>query len=503
MNKPFSLNNGILQSRSKRLTYGAVPPIQELRHFLAELYQSTFGGSVDFCFNIQGEPHTLHLQYVKSEGRTRWHLYNTSVSNYHLIWEKETRDVLLIHNSLLAATGETGSSVSQLSSVPTAIEAALTTNELFANLQKFLAEVQHDGNAPQKDTLAQEKIAGAGDLIDLNIGREALKELLLNELGVLSYPAFLFCLLREYAAANEHRTPLSVLLIKVTLSCKGTSCLLPQHMLSDVLERIKKLQRKTDSIGQYDLDNTFACVLPETDISGSKYFVERLEKMLFRCESDYGLESGSIELQASIASAGVFCNSVATILGSAEQSLIRVQELGQSVGVFGEQFPGQSPASKNVDLNLVQDLVEKLIVKEHGIFSFPVLVAFLEHECNRAKRNKQPLHLLLVSLINKAQSDLPSLQEAMSCLASRISSLENNNYLFAQYNENCIAVFSPKIFASALKNFGTQIINTLDDKPLRNDETISSYSVDLQLSEAELESKNMNFLRIQPYDPDK
>ncbi len=258
--------------------------------------------------------------------------------------------------------------------------------------------------------------------------------------------------------------------------------------------------RKTDSIGQYNLNNTFALVLPETDTTGAKCLFDRIKKLLRRYESEHGLVPGTLQLGAGIASAGAFCNSIATILGSAEQSFAKAYQLQQSLGVFNELFPGQSPVSKDIGLNLVQDLVEKLVVKEYGIFSFPIMVAFLENELNRAKRSRKPFHLLLLSLVNNG---LPRIEEAMSCLVYRINSLQSNNYLLAHYNQNTIAIFAPKIFASALKSFGSDIINSIDDKPLSSDETINSYKVAMQICEVDFQNGNVNFLRIQPYDPDK
>ncbi len=248
VNKRISQTYSMFQPLTKKLSYKSVPPVQELRYFLTELYQSTFGGSVDFCFTINDEFHTLNLQYVKSESRTKWRLYSSSVSNAGMVWEMESRDAARVHSRLLAIAAEKKPAVPREDAVATVVKATLTTNELMANLQKFLTEVQHVDNVPQKAAVVGESETRGGDLVDLNIGRYALNSLLLNEFGILSYPAFLFCSLREYAAANEHRTPLSFILLVLTISHNGTSYLLPGTMLVDVLQRMKRCCAKQTAL---------------------------------------------------------------------------------------------------------------------------------------------------------------------------------------------------------------------------------------------------------------
>ena len=501
MQKPFVKKGGIYQPLNKKLFYNSIPPMQELRHFLAELSQSYVGGMVDFCFKMQGESYTLNLHCIKSENRNKWLLYNTGSKNSKIFWEKDTRDVSFIHALLLQTDSEIAFSQNkpQSNDELTPVEAALSSNELFSNLRKFLTEVGAAEHKTSEDKVVESINNEPGDLIDLSIGRETIKDSFLNDLGVLNYPAFLFCLVREYASANEYRIPLAIILIELNLSTDNVSSPLSQPLLGDFLSKLKILQRKTDIIGQYDLPNTFAIILPETEIDSCRYLSDRQRNLLSCLEREYGLQPGSIEIRVAISGANAFCNSIGAILGAAELTLAKVKERKLSVGTFDQLFPGQTPSVKNLDHCLIQQLAEKLIVEEYNIFSFPALVAFLEYEFHRSKRNKQSLCLLLISLKPQTENEWPKLPQAMGSLISRINSLQNGNYLLAQYNENCIAIFASRVVSEALETLGTQISTSIFDNPLSNDSVINSYLIDVQIVRVELTKNNANFFRIKPY----
>ena len=491
-------SSGAWTSVGKKLTYNEIPTIQELRLHLERMFKSSRKSRLELYFSHERQVYVLVLEYGKQSSNAHCKFYRENPFDSNIIWERNSSDSILIHN-LVVNTIENG--------LPKSARRIKTTDGsktnpsqpnietgLLANFKKFLAEVQHN----QLSLIQKEPGFRVDGLIDLNFGRKALGRMMLTELGILSYPAFLFCLFKEFKS-NDDKTPLTVLLFKLTSNRNGRDYPTPKPVLRHILAKIKKLQRKTDIIAQYDVPNTFAIMLPEADLEGGKYFASRMEDMLAKLSSQYKLPSGTVRFTIALATIGGYCNSVEKILGAADCTLEKIEKNEILFGTYDECFPKKSPSPKNINEDTVQNMVGQLIVQPYGIFSYPALIAFMEHQYERAKRKNRIAYVLIISLLKSKQvkEDAEVLEKAKFLLVQRLMS-ENNRFLLAEYKENSIAIIAAKASLGNLPNYGKQLNDSIADKPLSMDEAVQSYKIETKLFKINRDKAMLQMLKLSP-----
>jgi GGDEF domain-containing protein len=251
----------------------------------------------------------------------------------------------------------------------------------------------------------------------------------------------------------------------------------------EIIEGIKKLERNTDIVAQYDQPDSFAIILPETNIEGAKKFASRVRTAVSKISTVANSKAGNIKLIAGVTASEGLCNDIGKILGAGDEALKIAEERGPWLGTFNQLKPDSITKAKHIDTRLVQELTEQLIAKPYGIFSFPMLVAFLEHQYYRAKRSRQVSYVLLVSLVSEeaASEDVNVLRKAISLLVERLISLQNKSFLLFQYNGNTVAAMCSKGMLSLLKGYSQQIAESLCESPLADDESIKAYSLEHKL----------------------
>ncbi len=256
----------IYTNHSKRLKFSYVPSPQQLQSQLNDATRSNSGSRIEIFFSKDTGNYLLSLEYKKAVGVASWTLrYNNSGP---AIWEKQSNDAQEIHNCLVDGLLEAERSGPKLNQT-----------ELISSLQKFLGRADADVQQTiSKSPLVKAEIR---NVIELDLGRQALESLLIKDAHIFSYPLFLFSLLREHAWALDTETSFSIILISIF--DEGTNASVPKPVIIEILNTINRSKRKTDILGEYVTSNTFGIILPETDEKGCEGFLDRIEKELLVC----------------------------------------------------------------------------------------------------------------------------------------------------------------------------------------------------------------------------
>lgn len=301
------------------------------------------------------------------------------------------------------------------------------------------------------------------EYVDLAPGRELLQQLFVNEHGVFSYPAFLFFLEREYYEAIENNAPITLVVFsaKDVASVPGSASTSPflAPVFLEVSKRLKQTQRKTDILAQYE-QNKFAVLLPDTSSAGGKSFVRRVEKALQRIEAEPGMGDNSLQCTFGIATLGEHCQTLPALLAFADAALQTALQLGSDLvtdeDVLLEQsLSGYQYLSKSIDLRPTQQLVSQFVYG--GIFTYPVFLAFLEHEYHRSARKKRELVVLVFKVrIFEGTFDEPKNMLPLSAyyeVIRRLGTLLTKRDILAHYGNGNFVILRSNTSAAQMESF--------------------------------------------------
>jgi GGDEF domain-containing protein len=168
-----------------------------------------------------------------------------------------------------------------------------------------------------------EKAAPETD-IDWSLARTAEAALTRPDTGLLTYPAFLFLLEKEYYRWERFGRPVAVILLELNIKGKeveqggvpGIPEPLPPAAIKEVAERINKLKRKTDVFTHYETYG-FALLLPETESTSAKNFAGRLAEMLMTTPLSAAFGGKPVLASVGVGAVPDDCSSVGAMLAAA------------------------------------------------------------------------------------------------------------------------------------------------------------------------------------------
>jgi len=525
LNEKFGRGGG---SNIRKVNINDAPDIGMLQKLLSDLSTSTTGSQCDVSWQSENNVYTLSLIHSRQTARAGWKLYRGKGLQPSLLWAHATNDVGTIQNLVAEALKQVKPTQSQITlkqvkkptqtqtSLPPAVpqikptqsqtslppalpkmrptqtQTSLPTarspepirqerraininSNLSGKLRELFIGTQEDmiagtRSSPPPATRTQSLNKPVIKFIDLTPGRDILQHLFMGELGIFSYPTFLFFLEREYYEALENNSPITLIIFQATSTGSTGNDPLSPPVLQELAKRIKHTQRKTDILAQYE-GNKFAVLLPDTTISGAKSFIQRVEKALLKTELAPGLSSSSMKFTFGLATLGEHCKTLQAFLFLAEKALERAQQHGKNLVcdediLSAESFDEDEYLSKSIDLTKTRELVSQLI--SAGIFTYPAFLAFLEHEYYRSARKERDLLIVIL----KVRVDEETFDEASNMLPApafyevirRIGTMLTKRDIFAHYGHSNFVIMRSNTSTTQMQNFAKRLIQSVMDE---------------------------------------
>jgi GGDEF domain-containing protein len=484
MNHNFGLGR-----RIRKIGLEGLPDLRKLEDIFCDLANCPNGAQCDLRWQAGREIYTLSVTHSSISATADWKLYQGTNDNSSLMWEHQSNDVPLVYNLIISQIGAGDNCVPTeglFSNVHGIIPTTDTkggnyvTLNLSKNLQQLLLEVQGDAPADRKSDIQAAvpfRITAPNvehnkvfDSVDLTAGREVLKHHLNDELGCFSYPAFLFALEREYYETVLSAGAMTVVLLKA-FSVSYQNGIeqhhpLPPLALEELVRTIKSMQRKTDILARYESDH-FILLLPGTNTNGGRTFARKIEKILLQKDLMPCFDSVTVKFAFGIASLPNNCKSLAALLGIAEQAITRASQSSVTNIVTDEDIFADTPNEqvgrfvKAVDLVPMRNLATELISNDHCIFTYPALLTFLEHEHNRANRNRRELYIMLLKIRMNEETFLEE-RNLLPRLASyeairRVTLLLKKRDILAHYRNGNFVIICPNNSLAQMHNLAERV----------------------------------------------
>jgi hypothetical protein len=464
--------------------FGEIPPVQVFQQQISDLPRLRENAKVYLTWPAEGFTYTIALSHRKPNPEVYWQFYRTRANESVLLWQHQTNDVLLLYNLILQETSRMNVGVQIEGALGTPHQLTKSSKEgksnpfieadMKENLRHFLSPSGnastadtpsgnknfipvHDSRKESKASPCQQSMIGA---IDLQIGRNFLARTFFNELNIVSFTAFLFCLEQEFSrAVYTSRTPLSLIVIGPYLvTGDGQTRSFPKDGLHETAREIKQKTRKTDILALYQSD-ALAILLPETSSTGSEIVARKLNESLkgLRYTDPLTNKSTNTGLAFGIATVNENINTLGKFLGAAEQACLHAQKTGHMVCLYDQVKQSKEAPSKIIDTYAVSQLLWQLVSMKDGMFSFPVLVSFLEREFHLAKRGNLEQYMLLL----KIPSNLPleTHKYVISVLLSKLYSGDRFGHFNFQDNE--IAIIRPKASLQTMHELAKHLCDSL------------------------------------------
>lgn len=120
--------------------------------------------------------------------------------------------------------------------------------------------------------------------------------------GVYTYPAFLLFLEKEFFRYERFKREFAVVTLDIKVRRKDSIEPLPIQALQEVVARVNKLIRRTDTLFHYETLG-FAILMPETGLESARIFALRLAEILM--SKHLAAEKGSYPIVASVGFASI------------------------------------------------------------------------------------------------------------------------------------------------------------------------------------------------------
>jgi GGDEF domain-containing protein len=460
--------------RVRKRQLSCPPDIDVFGDYLRELFSAPPGAELDFSWVVGSEVYTISVSYSRTAQVANWKLYRNVGLNTKLIWEHLTNDIPLLHNLVVWET-KTGERTHDADLVlgkrngGAAYAREQGDNFMVRNLQRLFVDVENKGVANDPDrTLRLPALAPVNQsemltykndapqsapvahTIDLSHGRNLLCSLQVQDLGVLASSAFLFLLEQEYYKAQTTQLPVTVILMEVIGSSHGsTQEGITLSSIRNRLETVKLSLRKTDVLAVYET-GTFAFLLPETDGSGAKMFVQKADRILSQRgpNGETGLSAvfGIATLNQTLSSLPALLGAAEEALACAERSTQRAIAYEDGADGFGNAWhsTGNRKASpfKHINLEPMRKLAEHLHPQALGAFTPAAWLMFLEREYHRARRQGKPLLSVVLGLDENAIGVSRGPDAAKEFL-KRLSQIQNRGDIIGQMPHGQFALISP------------------------------------------------------------
>jgi GGDEF domain-containing protein len=409
------------QQRAQRFLLDADPSISDFHNFL-EIAHECRGSSVDFSWKTDEQVFTVRLSFSNELNSPVWKLYKGNKEKT-LVWEHESCDIPLIFNLVATETNMHQSSV--------IAERALCAVKLNVNMARTADTLYnfHPSNSGSETPAKMAKSDPSNVVRLIDRGKESgkrvkpaianppeaspnivsLPELVSAETGLLTYPAFLFMLEREFYLAWRANRGLSILIFSV--NCPQATRLGVRSLdgpIKEYLSLVMKTKRKYDVLAHYK-DDLFALILPQTAVSGAKGVARRMLKALEAKSNPFGASLG-----CSFGAADVRCDgrTLSMVLVAAEQARNTAEEIGPKILAYRDLLIDKAPHEQETyqqqcvlgNLNhavygsMVEGLKKEVSSPDTGIYILPIFQHFLQHDYRRAVRENQSLSTLSFSI---------------------------------------------------------------------------------------------------------
>jgi len=510
--------------------------------YLRELLAAPPGAEFEFGWDTNGQHFTMTLCYSRQSGVANWKLYRGKEPKSQLVWEHLTNDIPLLYNLVVSQTGS-GETTCDADLALALQHGELTSpgsragSYMVRNLQKLFVEAQseHVRKVKTDDEIApfvkeaapvvqnwgpenivrQEIVIPAQPVIelqpnvsphaahtvDLTRGRGLLQSLLINEMGVLSFPAFLFLLEQEYYKALTSNAALTVVLFRISgVARDDGSCYqgpLPKPAIQSALQQLRAGLRRTDMIAEYEA-GCFIFLLPETELTGAKLFARKISRFFSNPSLLPGPGNAGLKVNFGLATLSERLKTLPVLLGAAEQALSAAEATDTTVVTYDDYVesvsnPWQDQSQnatlvsprKGINLDPMRNLLSQLRAEDLGIFTYAAWLVFLEREYHRSLRQRRILLSMIVRMrLHDITASNPSnmlSQEAVREAFRRIGQMQKKGDIIGHFTHGNFAVMRPACSIKGMEQLSRQIKKALMERPLCNDYDHNDLRIGIQI----------------------
>jgi diguanylate cyclase (GGDEF)-like protein len=293
------------------------PTVSEFEYYLSQA-MSCQGKPVLFSWKCVANADEFLVKLTNQHGSiTFWQLHRYDNGTAVSILEHTTNDVLLIHNLIMSACGSADREVNAEGAFTVhgsqrdVSKVAYMSNRGMALISNLNGQIMKGGSRElagyqSKTATAEIDVDAIMPADEVSETRRVMAALFAQTpMGVLSHPAFLFLLEKEFDRARHSEASLSILVLQVLVyaerptSKHGT---LPMQGCVELIDRINKIKRKTDTVAQFD-DGRFALILPDSTKEEAKEFARQLEEAIAKAPLCSGIDSENINVSMGVATA--------------------------------------------------------------------------------------------------------------------------------------------------------------------------------------------------------
>ncbi|PWT97312.1 MAG: hypothetical protein C5B53_08255 [Candidatus Melainabacteria bacterium] len=287
---------------------------------------------------------------------------------------------------------------------------------------------------------------------------------------MLTYPAWLLMLEREYYLAWRANRSLSILIFSV--ECPQATRLgvrIIDGPVKEFLSLIMKTKRKYDVLGHYK-DGLFAMILPQTTVSGAKSIARRMLKSLEAKSNPFN----AAPLSCSFGAADVRNDgrTLSMVLMAAEQARKTAEEVGPKILTYRDLLIDKTPQEQELfrqqcilgNLNhsvygsLVEGLKKELSCQDTGVFRLPIFQHFLQHDYRRALRENQSLSTLSISIdVQDGTLDSQRQNSIKRSILSYIARIKRRTDVLSEYYNGQFILILPDTPVSGANHLARRI----------------------------------------------
>jgi len=293
------------------------PTVSEFEYFLS---QSMSGRDkpVLFSWKCPANGSDFLVRITNQHGSTAfWQLHRYENGKLVNILEHTTNDLLLIHNLIMSACGSADREVNAEGAFTVhgpqrdVSKVAYVSNRGMALISNLNGQIVKNNSRElpgfsSKTETVEIDVQGIMPSDQVSETRRVMATLFgQTPMGILSYPAFLFLLEKEFERARSSQASLSILVLQVLVYAERPTRKhqgLPMQGCIEAIDRINKIKRRIDTVAQLD-DGRLVIILPDTNKEDARKFAARIEEAIAKESLCAGIESENINVSTGVAAA--------------------------------------------------------------------------------------------------------------------------------------------------------------------------------------------------------
>jgi two-component system cell cycle response regulator len=399
-----------------------------------------------------------------------------------VVWEHQSCDVPLIFN-LVAMQANMDQATMRADGAMCAVR--LDTDKAITQKALYNFHKSPDADLPPEHTTIPASVNSAQSITKIQpiANRPKIKsgppkvpappQVVSADSGLITYPAFLFMLEREYYLAWRANRSLALLIFSIDgqqprqVEVETVDPFMPLH-----LSHILRIKRKSDILAHYK-GQQFALLLPHTTVTGAKIIARRIVKALEASGQSTGQSITCTFGAADVKGDG---KTLSMVLMAAEEAKRFGEESGTRIVAYRDVLINKSPEERalhhqqctlaNLNHSVYGSMVEKLkselSAKQTGVFLAPVLSYFLEHDYRRAVRENQSLCVLTFSFKIEFANKAPQYPFLQKELLGYVAKVKRRTDILAEYNQGTFALLLPDTPISGAKTLAKRMKDVLE-----------------------------------------